>query len=71
MGELYDKYIAQKELDEQNIIRENTLAEVAAKEYEDLSNSIRDIKEAREERIARFANFKDTLKDVLIHYCVN
>ena len=66
MGELYDKYIAQKELDEQNIIRENTLAEVAAKEYEDLSNSIRDIKEAREERIARFANFKDTLKDVLL-----
>lgn len=66
MGELYDKYIAQKELDEQNIIKENTLEEIAVKEYEDLSNHIRDIKEAREERIARFADFKDTLKDVLL-----
>lgn len=66
MGELYEKYIAQKELDEQNILRENALIDEATREYENLDKSIRDIKSIREENAIKFGNFKDTVKDVLL-----
>lgn len=66
MGELYDKYKAQKELDEQNIIRENTILENTTREYNDLDKSIRSIKESEENRAIRFSKFKNTLKDVLL-----
>ena len=66
MGELYDKYKAQKELDEQSIIKENAILESNIKEYNDLDKSIRSIKEAEENRAIRFSKFKNTLKDVLL-----
>ena len=66
MGELYDRYKAQRELEEENIIRENTILENKVKEYEDLDKSIRSIKENRENQAIRFSEFKDTLKDVLL-----
>ena len=66
MGELYEKYKYQKELEEQNIIRENTIIENSIKERDDLDKSIRSIKEAREAQIAKFGKFKSTLKDVLL-----
>ena len=71
MGELYDRYKAQRELEEENIIRENTILENKVKEYEDLDKSIRSIKENRENQAIRFSEFKDTLKDVLFFYNIN
>ena len=66
MGELYDKYIAQQEIDKENILKENALIEEDTKKYERLDKSIRDIKDIREESAIRFGNFKDTVKNVLL-----
>ena len=66
MSELYESYIAQRELDKENILKENALLESQSREYDRLNKSITDIKDNRDRQIARFSNFKCTVKNALL-----